>query len=79
MDEKDKEQKTELIKMMVQSEDKVVSDFNRIFISIFPNVETTAKSPFKTTVHITDNRYYTDTIQCFNMMLERLGVLESSG
>ena len=76
---KDKGQMTELIKLMVTGEEKVVTDFNRIFATIFPNVEAHASSPFKTTVHITDNRYYLDTIQCFNMMLERLKALESSG
>ncbi len=78
-DEVDKDATNKLVKLMVTSEEKVVSDFNRIFMTTFPNVNSVAKSPFKTAVLITDNKYYTDAISCFDMMLERLTSLESTG
>jgi len=68
-----------LVKLMVTSEEKVVKDFNRLYISHFPNTPTVAKSPFKTMVHISDSKYFTDAIYCFDMMLERLNILETSG
>jgi hypothetical protein len=50
---------------MFQSEDQVVSYFNRLFTTRFPNVQTSATSPFKTTVKVTDASYYTELINCF--------------
>ena len=64
---------------MVSSEDKVVTDFNFLYQTNFPNTKTVARSPFKTLVHITDAKYFTDNIQCFEMMLERLNILDTSG
>jgi hypothetical protein len=64
---------------MVQGETKLVDDFNRIYKSHFPNVRTLAASPFRTTVHVADAKYFTDVIGCFDMMLERLNTMESSG
>lgn len=75
----EKAQINELFKLMVQSEDKVVADFNRLYEAPFPNTSTVAKSPFKTVVQITDSKDFTDAIDCYDMMLERLQILESSG
>jgi hypothetical protein len=67
------------VKLMVQSEDQVVSYFNRLFTARFPNVQTSATSPFKTTVQVTDASYYTELINCFEQMMRRLSSLDSSG
>ena len=64
---------------MVTSEEKVVADFNRLYLHHFPNTITVAKSPLKTVVQITDSKYFTDAIYCYDMMLERLNILETSG
>ena len=64
---------------MVTSEEKVVADFNRLYQSHLANTNTVAKSPFKTVVQITDTKYFTDAIYCYDMMLERLNILETSG
>ena len=75
----EKDQINELVKLMVTSEDRVVSDFNTLYQTHFPNTKTVARSPFKTLVHISDTKYFTDTIQCFEMMLERLNTLDTAG
>ena len=38
-----------------------------------------ARSPFKKMVQITDTKNFTDAFDCYDMMLERLRILESSG
>ena len=38
-----------------------------------------ARSPFKKVVQITDTKNFTDAFDCYNMLLERLRILESSG
>jgi hypothetical protein len=43
-----------MVKLMVQSEEKVVAVFNRLYTIHSPNVKTVARSPFKTVVQITD-------------------------
>ena len=57
---------------MVQSEEKVVAVFNRLYTIHSPNVKTVARSPFKTVVQITD------AIDCYDMMLQRLQTLDIS-
>jgi hypothetical protein len=42
-------------------------------------VNAVARSPFKKVVQITDTKNFTDAFDCYDMMLERLRILESSG
>jgi len=64
--------------MMMQSEDMVVSDFNCIYTIFFPNVQSSAISLSRPPSR-SHARYYTDLIDCFEMMLQWLSTLERSG
>lgn len=46
-----------LIKLMIGSEQKVVSEFNRIFNEICPKAGGTAENPFRTTSSVVQIRY----------------------